>query len=102
MSLLLVNMGILFLLYMRIISLIILIIKGRLYRRWQMIVFDRLWETMKLRGITKYALREHYSIDSRTIRRLAMNKTVTTSTLNNLCNILDYKLEDIAEYKPDE
>ncbi|MCL2753417.1 MAG: helix-turn-helix transcriptional regulator [Defluviitaleaceae bacterium] len=63
-----------------------------------MIIFDRLWETMKEKGVSAYALREKHDIDSRTIRRLRANENVTTYTLNNLCEILDCKLEDIAEY----
>ena len=35
-----------------------------------MIVFDRLWETMKNKGVTTYTLREKYKFDSRKLRRL--------------------------------
>ena len=54
-----------------------------------MVVFDKLWETMKNKKISSYALIEKYNIDTRTIRRLKANKNTTTDTLNNLCNILD-------------
>ena len=67
-----------------------------------MIIFDRLWKTMKEKGISAYALREKHDVDSRTIRRLRANMSVTTYTLNNLCKILGCKLEDIAEYIEDE
>ena len=66
-----------------------------------MIIFDRLWATMKKKGVSTYTLREKYNIDSRTIRRLKANKNVTTDTLNTFCEILDCKLEDIAEYVKD-
>lgn len=66
-----------------------------------MIVFNRLWETMKTKNISTYILREKFNIESRTIRRLKSNQNVTTDTLNKLCNILECKLEDIAEYISD-
>ena len=67
-----------------------------------MIVFDKLWITMKKQGITTYALREKWDIDSRTIRRLQANDNMETKTLNKLCTILSCKLEDIAEFIEDE
>jgi len=67
-----------------------------------MIVFDKLWETIKNKNITTYTLREKYFIDSKTIRRLKANKNTTTDTINKLCEILDCRLEDIVEYKPDK
>lgn len=66
-----------------------------------MIVFNRLWETMKTKNISTYVLREKFNIESRTIRRLKSNQNVTTDTLNKLCNILECKLENIAEYISD-
>ena len=66
-----------------------------------MIVFDKLWETMKQRQISTYVLREKYSVESRTIRRLKDNQNVTTDTLNRLCRILNCDLNDIASYLPD-
>lgn len=66
-----------------------------------MILFDKLWETMHKKGVSTYMLREKYNIDSRTIRRLKANENITTDTLNLLCDILDCKLEDIAEYVKD-
>lgn len=66
-----------------------------------MIVFNRLWETMKTKNISTYILREKFNIESRTNRRLKSNQNVTTDTLNKLCNILECKLEDIAEYISD-
>ena len=67
-----------------------------------MITFDKLWITMKERGVSTYYLRESCGIDSKTVRRLQANDNVETKTLNKLCNALSCKLEDIAEYVPDE
>lgn len=66
-----------------------------------MIVFDRLWITMKKRGISTYQLRERCGIDSKTIRRLCANENIETKTLDKLCTALSCQLEDIAEYKAD-
>lgn len=66
-----------------------------------MIVFDRLWITMKNRGISTYQLRERCGIDSKTIRRLCANENIETKTLDKLCTALSCQLEDIAEYKAD-
>ena len=67
-----------------------------------MIRFDKLWQTMKKRGVTTYQLREKSGIDSKTIRRLRANDNMETKTLNKLCNALDCSLNDIAEFVKDE
>ena len=64
-----------------------------------MIVFDKLWETLRQRGISQYKLIKDYKISSGQLDRLRKNSPVSTFTLNQLCEILDCKLEDIAEYK---
>ena len=66
-----------------------------------MIKFDKLWDTMKEKGISTYALREKCGIDSKTVRRLRANDNVETKTLDKLCASLDCKIEDIAEYIKD-
>lgn len=64
-----------------------------------MIVFDRLWATMKEKGITQYRLTKEYGISSGQLDRLRKNENVSTHTLSLLCKILECKLEEIAEYK---
>ena len=67
-----------------------------------MIIFDKLWDVMKMKGVSTYQLREKCGIDSKTVRRLKANDNMETKTLNKLCTVLDCRLEDIAEYVPDE
>ena len=67
-----------------------------------MIVFDKLWSFMEERELSTYWLRENCGIDSKTVRRLKANENTETKTLNRLCSALNCRLEDIAEYKPDE
>ena len=64
-----------------------------------MIVYDRLWETMKLRGLSQYKLIKDYHVSTGQMDRLRKNESVSTYTLNRLCEILDCDLDDIAEYK---
>ncbi len=66
-----------------------------------MIVFDKLWDLMKEKGVSTYKLREECGIDSKTIRRLKANDNIETKTLNKLCSALECKIEDIMEYVPD-
>ena len=64
-----------------------------------MIVFDRLWVTMKTKGVSQYRLIKEHGFSSGQMDRLRKNENVNTHTLNELCRILDCRLEDIAEYK---
>ncbi len=64
-----------------------------------MIVYDKLWETMKKKGISQYRLIKEYHISNGQLDRLRKNADVSTFTLNRLCEILNCDLEDIAEYK---
>ena len=68
----------------------------------RMIKYDKLWETMKNKGVTTYWLREKCGIDRKTVRRLKANDNMETKTLNKLCVALNCTLNDIAEYVPDE
>jgi len=63
-----------------------------------MIVYDKLWETMKERDISQYKLIKDYKISSGQLDRLRKNGNVSTYTLNQLCKILNCRIEDIAEY----
>ena len=67
-----------------------------------MIIFDKLWSVMKEKNVSTYQLREKCGIDSKTVRRLKENENIETKTLNKLCALLGCRLEDIAQYVPDE
>lgn len=66
------------------------------------IVFDKLWRVLQEKDVSTYLLREKCGIDSKTVRRLRSNDNMETKTLNKLCTALNCRLEDIAEYIPDE
>jgi DNA-binding Xre family transcriptional regulator len=60
------------------------------------------WKTIKKKNITTYTLIEEYKLSKSLIDKLKHNKGINTSTLDQLCQILDCKISDIAEFKPDE
>ena len=67
-----------------------------------MVVFDRLWDTMKEKGVSQYRLIHEFHISSGQLDRLRKNGNVSTYTLSQLCRILHCRLEDIAEYAEEE
>ena len=67
-----------------------------------MIIYDKLWETMKQKGISYYDLTIKHGVSKSLLHRLKYNQGVSTNSLNTLCNILDCKLEDIATFYKDE
>ena len=66
------------------------------------IVYEPLWQTMRMRGITTYALIKNYSFSRGTLDSLKQNRNISTATLNDLCRILSCNVEDILKYTPDE
>lgn len=68
-----------------------------------MIVFDKLFEILKKRGISQYKLITKYNISRNQIYRLRHNESVSCHTLNRILNILqDCTLDDIATFVKDE
>ena len=66
------------------------------------IVYDPLWETMKRKGLSTYALIKNYSFSRGTLDSLKQNRNISTATLNDLCNILQCDVEDVLRHIPDE
>lgn len=65
-----------------------------------MIVYRRFWETLKDSPESTYTLIKNHHLSSSTIDKLRKGKPVTTTTLNDLCRILNCRIEDIVEYVP--
>ena len=57
---------------------------------------------MRRKGITTYALIKNYSFSRGTLDSLKQNRNISTATLNDLCEILDCRVEDVLEYVPDD
>lgn len=67
-----------------------------------MISYDPFWQTLKNSSETTYTLITRYHISSATIDKLRKNKPINTTTLNDLCRILNCQVEDIARYVPSD
>ena len=65
------------------------------------ISYEPLWETMRRKGVTTYALIKNYSFSRGTLDSLKQGLNISTSTLNDLCRILDCRVEDVLVYTPD-
>ena len=83
---------------MAIISAIIEAVKGV----GTMIHYAPLWKTMAEQKMTTYTLRFKHGMSHATVQRLQADMPVSTHTLNKLCAILNCRLEEVAEYVPDE
>ena len=66
-----------------------------------MISYDRLWETMRAKGVSQYALIKQHGVSPAQITRLKRNESVSTHTIEMFCRILDCQVSDIMEYIPD-
>lgn len=67
-----------------------------------MIDYGPFWNTLKISSETTYSLINKHHISSSTIDKLRKNKPLTTTTLNDLCRILNCRLEEIAQYIPSD
>ena len=63
-----------------------------------MIVYDKLWDTLRAKNISQYKLINDYHISAGQLSRLRANANVNTHTLDMLCEILDCNIEDIATF----
>lgn len=63
-----------------------------------MIVYTKLWDTMKAKGVSQYDLTTKHNISKSTIDRLRNNKPISIVTADTLCNILDCDVSDIMEH----
>ena len=67
-----------------------------------MISYDKLWQTMKEKGVTQYALIKKHNMSPAQITRLKRNESVSTHTIEIFCKILKCNVEDIMQYIEDE
>ena len=66
-----------------------------------MISYEPLYKTMREKGISTYKLIKDFGISRSLLDRLKHNKPISTVTLNDLCNILDCKVEDVVLFIKD-
>lgn len=65
-----------------------------------MIVYTPLWETLKKKGMSTYTLRVKFNISGSTVQRLRRNMSVSTNTLDDLCELLECSISNIVEHIP--
>lgn len=69
-----------------------------------MVSFEPLRKLMQNRKISTYFLRNKcgdYNLDSKTIQRLMNDESVSTNTIDALCQIFKCQVSDIIEILPD-
>ncbi len=67
-----------------------------------MLVYRPFWETLSKSSESTYTLIKNHHISSSTIDKLRKNKPVNTTTINDLCRILDCPVSAIIEYIPSD
>lgn len=65
-----------------------------------MIRYTAFWETLKMSEESTYTLIKNHHISSSTIDKLRKNRPLNTTTINDLCRILNCRVEDVMEYVP--
>ncbi len=66
------------------------------------IAYQPFWKTLKESNETTYTLIHRHRISSATIDKLRKNKPMNTTTINDLCRILDCQVEDVMQYVPSD
>ena len=66
-----------------------------------MISYEPMYQTMKEKNISTYKLVVQYGLSRSLLDRLKHNRPISTVTLNDLCHILDCRVEDILVYRDD-
>ena len=67
-----------------------------------MITYEPFWETLKASPETTYTLINRHSISSSTIDKLRKNRPLNTTTINDLCRILQCEVGGIMKYVPSD
>lgn len=67
-----------------------------------MISYHPFWKTIEEKGISTYTLINQYNIAPSTIQRLRKYEYVSVRTIDELCQILNCRIEDIVEVLPDD
>ena len=67
-----------------------------------MIDYAPFWQTLRNSKESTYTLIKKHGLSSSTIDKLRKNKPLNTTTINDLCRILDCPVENILQYIPSE
>ena len=67
-----------------------------------MISYEPFYRTLKEKELSTYRLIVDHGISRSLLDRLKHNKPISAVTINDLCTILDCRVEDILVYKRDK
>lgn len=67
-----------------------------------MVVYTPFWQTLRQSNESTYTLIKNHRISSSTIDKLRKNMPLNTTTINDLCRILNCNVENIMLYIPSE
>ena len=67
-----------------------------------MISYAAFWTTLKESQESTYTLIKNHHISSSTLDKLRKNKPLNTTTINDLCRILNCRVQDVMEYIPSD
>ncbi|MCH5338491.1 MAG: helix-turn-helix transcriptional regulator [Acetatifactor sp.] len=66
-----------------------------------MMDFSPLWQTMKEKNVSCYALINKHGFSRGLLDKLKHNRNVTLETVGKLCSILDCRIEDVVVFVKD-
>lgn len=67
-----------------------------------MISYAAFWATLKESQESTYTLIKKHHISSSTLDKLRKNRPLNTTTINDLCRILNCRVQDVMEYIPSD
>ena len=67
-----------------------------------MITYEPFWRTLKESEESTYTLIYKHHISSSTIDRLRKDKPINTTTINDLCRILNCDINEVIRYLPSD
>lgn len=67
-----------------------------------MISYDPFWQLLKKRDISLYSLIKNNNFSNTTLARMKKGKHISTATIEQLCEILNCRIEDILVYQKEK
>ena len=67
-----------------------------------MITYEPFWKSLKKKGISQYKLINEYGFSTGTLDSLRKNRPINTSTLNDICRMLNLKVQDVIRYEEEK
>ncbi len=64
-----------------------------------MISYAPLYETMRRKNVSTYKLIKEFGVSRSLLDRLRHDKPISTQTVDDLCAILNCRVEDVMRYK---